>query len=203
MPHSMLSPWREPAGVVIGAEPDAHSTMNGSAELRGLGGVQRMMAQDMLGYLPNDILVKVDRAAMAVSLETRVPLLDREVVEFAWRVPLDLKIRDNSTKWLLRQVLYRHVPPELIERPKMGFGVPLDDWLRGPLRGWAEALLDERRLRDQGFFHLRPIRQAWDELLAGRGSHLKLWPVLIFQSWMEAQNRSTHVANMPAAAVAC
>ncbi|MBV8908747.1 MAG: asparagine synthase (glutamine-hydrolyzing), partial [Sphingomonas sp.] len=148
----MLSLWRDPTALVVGAPPSVAQPLPVSPGLDGIAGAERMMAQDMLGYLSNDILAKVDRAAMAVSLETRVPLLDPEVVEFAWRLPLDLKLRRGTTKWLLRQVLYRHVPRALIERPKMGFGVPLDAWLCGPLRDWAEALLDERRLREEGFF---------------------------------------------------
>jgi asparagine synthase (glutamine-hydrolysing) len=183
----MMSLWREPSDFVIGARDETESTMNGSARLSGISGIERMMAQDMLGYLANDILAKVDRAAMAVSLETRVPLLDPEIVEFAWRLPLGLKVRGRSTKWLLRQVLFRHVPPQLIERPKMGFGVPLDSWMRGPLRDWVEALIDERRLRDEGFFHPQVIRKAWHEHLGGRDNLAKLWSVLMFQSWLEAQ----------------
>ena len=162
------------------------------------------MAQDMLGYLPNDILAKVDRAAMAVSLETRVPLLDPEVVEFAWRLPLDLKIRSGTTKWLLRQVLYRHVPPSLLERPKMGFGVPIDSWLRGPLRDWAEALLDSRRLRGEGYFDPDAIDLAWDGHLKGQNNQHKLWTVLMFESWLQAQTSSatgqTQVPSSRAAA---
>jgi asparagine synthase (glutamine-hydrolysing) len=198
----MLSLWRDPASFVIGASSERASTMNGAEQLSGLGGVERMMAQDMLGYLANDILVKVDRAAMAVSLETRVPLLDPEVVEFAWRLPLKLKIRRHETKWLLRQVLYRHVPRDLIERPKMGFGVPLDSWLRGPLRDWVEALIDERRLRDEGFFQPQIIRKAWDEHLAGRPNQFKLWSVLMFQAWLEAQGRSAPAADFREPALA-
>jgi asparagine synthase (glutamine-hydrolysing) len=192
----MLSLWRNPSEFVIGASPVSGPALNDNAELEGLSGVDRMMAQDMLGYLANDILVKVDRAAMAVSLETRVPLLDPEVVEFAWRLPLDLKIRGRTTKWLLRQLLYRHVPASLIDRPKMGFGVPLDSWMRGPLRDWAEALLDERRLRDEGFFHPKVIRQAWDEHLRGQNNQYKLWTILMFQAWLEAQDR-TAVQDAP------
>jgi asparagine synthase (glutamine-hydrolysing) len=175
--------------------------LNDNRELEGLGGVERMMAQDMLGYLANDILVKVDRAAMAVSLETRVPLLDPQVVEFAWRLPMNLKIRGGTTKWLLRQVLYRHVPPSLIDRPKMGFGVPLDSWMRGPLRDWAEALLDERRLREEGFFHPQPIREAWAEHLRGRSNQHKLWTILMFESWLEAQ-RGEAIPDRPREALA-
>jgi asparagine synthase (glutamine-hydrolysing) len=198
----MLSVWRDPSDFVIGAAPESASSMNGSEQLGGLGGVERMMAQDMLGYLANDILVKVDRAAMAVSLETRVPLLDPQVVEFAWRLPLDFKIRRGKTKWLLRQVLYRHVPAGLIERPKMGFGVPLDSWLRGPLRNWAEALIDERRLREEGFFHPQVIRKAWDEHLGGRANQFKLWSVLMFQSWLEAKKERAPEADVHETALA-
>jgi asparagine synthase (glutamine-hydrolysing) len=156
----------------------------------------------MLGYLPNDILAKVDRAAMAVSLETRVPLLDPEVVEFAWRLPLDLKIRNGKSKWLLREVLYRHVPAKLIDRPKMGFGVPIDSWLRGPLREWAEALLDERRLREEGFFEPEPIRLAWEAHLKGQNNQHKLWTVLIFGSWLETKGRASVAEAAPVRAIA-
>ena len=128
---------------------------------------------------------------MAVSLETRVPFLDHHLVEFAWRLPLGLKIRGNETKWVLRQLLYRHVPKALIERPKMGFGVPIDSWLRGPLRDWAEALLDQRRLRDEGYFDPAPIRRAWQAHLGGRvNEQNRLWSILMFQSWLEARKGS-------------
>ncbi|BCR05794.1 asparagine synthetase B [Desulfuromonas versatilis] len=149
---------------------------------------EKMMYLDMLSYLPDDILVKVDRAAMSVSLETRVPLLDHRVCEFAWKIPLHMKIRNGQGKWLLRQVLYRYVPAELVERPKRGFDIPIDAWIRGPLREWAEALLDERRLRDGGLFEPAPIRRRWAEHLTGKSNwQASLWNVLMFQSWLEAR----------------
>jgi len=150
--------------------------------------VARMMALDGLIYLPDDILVKVDRAAMAVSLETRAPFLDRHVLEFAWSLPMHFKQRDGQGKWLLRRMLDRYVPNQLIDRPKMGFGMPLDDWLRGPLRDWAETLLDENRLVREGFFYPAPIRQAWERHLSGRDNYgYRLWSILMFQSWFEAR----------------
>ena len=183
----MVSHQRSPADwVICGQEPATHLT-GLRPELAGLGTVERMMALDAISYLPDDILVKVDRAGMGVSLESRVPFLDHRVVEFAWSLPLNYKLREGQTKWPLRQVLYRYVPRELIDRPKMGFGVPLDDWLRGPLRDWAEELLDEARLAREGFFHPAPIRQIWAEHLSGRRNWMaQLWNVLMFQAWLEA-----------------
>ncbi|OWU66748.1 asparagine synthase [Roseovarius sp. 22II1-1F6A] len=149
----------------------------------------RMMAQDMRSYLPGDILTKVDRAAMAVSLETRVPFLDPDVLVASSRLPLNMKIRDGQGKWALRQILYQHVPRELIERPKKGFGIPLGEWLRGPLRTWAEDLLSEASLRHDGLIDPAPIRQVWAEHLSGRRDWTpKLWSVLMLMSWQNTRS---------------
>ena len=149
----------------------------------------RMMYADAMTYLPDDILAKVDRAAMAVSLETRIPMLDHRVVELAWRLPLHMKVRGGVSKWLLRQVLYRHVPAALMERPKMGFGAPVGEWLRGPLREWAEDLLQESRLNREGFLNTRRVREQWTGHL-NRSSNAgdALWQVLMFQSWLAASS---------------
>ena len=187
--HALISHIKHPASLVVGvSEPETCFIRRDQADLPSLQ--EQMMLWDMKSYLPDDILTKVDRASMAVSLEARVPLLDHRVVEFAWKVPIHLKYRDGQGKWLLRQVLYRYVPKELMDRPKMGFSVPIGLWLRGPLRDWAEALLNESRLREEGFFHPAPIRKMWLEHLTGkRNWQHQLWNVLMFQAWFEQQNQ--------------
>jgi asparagine synthase (glutamine-hydrolysing) len=153
---------------------------------------QHMMFLDQVSYLPDDGLIKMDRASMAASLEARAPLLDYRVAEFAWRLPLDMKIRDGSGKWLLRQVLHKYVPGELVNRPKMGFAVPIDSWLRGSLRDWAENYLDARRLSEEGFFDPVPIRNKWNEHIAGKRNWAdQLWVILMFQVWLEKERELT------------
>jgi len=181
----MTSQWRHPDSLVIGVTDQSDGAINAD-ETGGISGIERMMVLDLTEYLPDDILVKVDRAAMAVSLETRAPFLDSELIEFAWRLPFRYRLRGNTTKWILRQLLYRHVPKQLVDRPKMGFGIPIGAWLRGPLRQWAEELLDDRRLRHEGFFRPEPIRQMWRAHLNGTvDAEHRLWIVLMFQQWME------------------
>ncbi len=181
----LVSQWEEPDAVVRGGREPRGALWDGRAAATAADFVERMQYLDSVTYLPDDILAKVDRASMGVSLEARVPLLDHRVVEFAWRLPPSQKIRDGTGKWLLRQVLHRHVPPALTDRPKSGFAVPIDRWLRGPLRDWAEDLLDEGRLRAEGFLDPVPIRARWDEHRAGIRNHQhSLWSVLMFQAWL-------------------
>ncbi len=184
----LVSHWKSPERIVLDGREASTILTDRTYWAQLPDFTQRMMFLDLITYLPDDILTKVDRASMAVSLEARVPLLDHRVVEFAWRLPLSMKLRGGMGKWLLRQVLYKHVPKEWIERPKMGFAIPLDTWLRGPLREWAEELLGENRLRKEGFFDPAPIRNKWNEHLSGRRNwQYYLWDILMFQSWLEAQ----------------
>jgi asparagine synthase (glutamine-hydrolysing) len=186
----LVSHWIEPARVVLGAAEPVTIAGDPSRWADVPGEVARMMFADFVSYLPDDILVKVDRAAMSVSLETRVPLLDHRIVEYAWSLPARMKLRGGVSKWALREVLYRHVPRALIERPKTGFSVPLDAWLREGLRDWAEALLDEGRLRREGVLDPAPIVARWREHLAGRRNWSRcLWAVLMFQCWRESAAR--------------
>lgn len=180
--RELVSQWRgalplhgiaEPSTLV--ADPDRWPVLPGFSE--------RMMAVDTLSYLPDDILVKVDRAAMATGLETRVPFLDARVIDFAWSLPFRQKVRNGQGKWLLRQLLYRHLPAQLVERPKQGFGVPIEHWLRGPLRDWAEDLLSPTALSEDGLLEPAPIRAMWKRHLSGRNVQYALWNVLMYQAW--------------------
>lgn len=184
--YSLISHWPHPEAVVRNASepltkvthPENHPQLNND--------VQLMMYLDLVTYLPDDILTKVDRASMGVGLEARVPLLDHRIVEAAWRLPLHLKIRDGQGKWILRQILYKHVPRKLIERPKSGFAIPLDSWLRGRLRDWAESLLNPQMMHQEGYLNPSPIQKKWKAHLSGnRNWQYQLWDILMFQAWLQ------------------
>jgi asparagine synthase (glutamine-hydrolysing) len=182
----LLSYWTDPASVVLDAREKMTALTNKDSLAKLKDFVHLMMYLDTVMYLPDDILVKVDRAAMGVSLESRVPLLDHRVIEFAWRLPLAMKVKGDTGKAPLRQLLHRYVPKKLVDRPKRGFGVPIHEWLRGPMRSWAEDLLNGSRLREEGYFSEEPIRQKWMQHLSGRHNwHAPLWGVLMFQGWLE------------------
>lgn len=186
--HSLVTQWPDDAKLVqlTAGEGSIPSPPFATPPAAISESSQRMMLWDTVSYLPDDILTKVDRAAMHVALETRVPLLDHRVVEYAWRLPVDMKLRNNSGKWALRQILYRYVPEALIERPKAGFAVPVGVWMRGPLRDWIESLLDSKLLREQGFFNPILVRQKWEQHLSGRSDWTAhLWSILMFQGWLE------------------
>jgi asparagine synthase (glutamine-hydrolysing) len=179
-----LSQCDDPSELVLDSE-EPQTVVRAIADSASLPMLEeQMMLTDLRTYLPDDILTKVDRASMAVSLEARVPMLDHRVVELAWRIPLHMKIRGGVGKWILRQVLYKYVPKELLERPKMGFGVPIEHWLRGPLRDWAEELLSENSLGEHRLLNVQLIRKKWNEHLSGRRNwQYLLWNVLVFQDW--------------------
>jgi asparagine synthase (glutamine-hydrolysing) len=186
----VLSHWENPAEVVLNSH-EAGAVRQSIAESQRSTIEEVMMLTDLKNYLPDDVLTKVDRASMAVGLEARVPFLDHRVVEFSLKLPLHFKIRGGSSKWILREVLHKYVPPEIVRRPKMGFGVPIDRWLRGPLRDWAEDLLSVRSLSQHGLLNVQLIRRKWQEHLAhARNWQYLLWDVLIFQFWLRETNRS-------------
>ena len=185
----VASQWDEGVDLVPGAGPIAGPLADARAADVVASPVEKMQLLDAITYLPDDILTKVDRASMAVSLEVRVPVLDIRVAELAWRMPLEFKMRQGEGKQVLRRVLHRYVPRQLVERPKMGFSVPLAEWLRGPLRDWAEDLLDERRLASGGLINPAPVREKWDRLIAGQGAwHFALWHVLMLEAWRRKWN---------------
>jgi asparagine synthase (glutamine-hydrolysing) len=187
----LTSHWQDPAAVAIGASENGRSSRGG-----GSGFVRRMMFLDSVGYLPDDILTKLDRATMSVSLEGRVPYLDHRVVEFAWRLPMEMKVAGGTGKLILRRVLDRYVPMSLVQRPKMGFGVPIGEWLRGPLREWAQSLIEPTRLRRDGYLRPEPIRASWDDHQSGRRNRqYELWDVLMFQAWLDASRRPVEAAR--------
>lgn len=185
--RAMVSYWQRPSEVVLGGQEPESVLTKDRALVQSLSTVEQMMYFDARSYLPDDILAKVDRATMAVSLESRGPLLDHRVVELGWRVPMSMKVRNGVGKSVLREVLYRHVPKAMVERPKMGFSVPISDWLRGPLREWAGDLLAEGRIRDAGFFEPRAIGRALKEHQEGsRNWEEPLWAALMFEAWRQA-----------------
>ncbi len=198
MYEEMISSWPIPSRALAGR---INGNTGAAAEpwpSENLNFVEQMMLADLTGYLRDDILVKVDRAAMAVSLETRAPFIDHRVVEFAARLPYDVKMRGGTTKWILRELLHRHVPRALVDRPKMGFGIPLHVWLRGELRDWAEALLEPARLRNEGYFDSKAVHAVWDAHVSGRTNALpQIWPVLMFQAWHAAHEGAS--SGAPAA----
>lgn len=190
MYFDFVSQWKRPADIISGAHEPVTLLRDPSRWARAGSAAEWMMFLDLVTYLPDDILTKVDRASMGVSLEVRIPYLDdHEVVEFAWELPLRMKVRGGIGKWILRQVLYQYVPKEMIERPKMGFSIPIDSWLRGPLKEWAESLLSEQRLRQEGFFNPQPIRKKWAEHIHGAQNwQYSIWGILMFQAWLEAND---------------
>jgi asparagine synthase (glutamine-hydrolysing) len=188
--EKLVSHWLDPAEILVATYGSTTPSMSNGYPFR--HAAEETMYLDTHGYLPNDILVKLDRATMSLSLEGRVPMLDPRVAQFAWRLPLDMRIRGHQGKWILREVLSRYIPREIIDRPKSGFGVPIAAWLRGPLRDWTEALLSESRLRRDGYFRAEPIRRMWREHLSGRASwEYHLWDFLMFQSWLDESRCTT------------
>jgi asparagine synthase (glutamine-hydrolysing) len=187
--EKLTSHWLDPLTIL---PADLTTSSSGSHHSNLPYAVEEMMYLDTVSYLPDDILVKLDRATMSVSLEGRAPLLDHRVAEFAWKLPLNMRIRQRQGKWILRQVLYRYVQRELVDRPKSGFGIPLAAWLRGPLRDWADSLLDENRIRQDGYFTPAPVRKMWREHLSGkRNWEYHLWDVLMFQAWLDEHRRKS------------
>ncbi len=184
--YRLCSNWQNPTDVVINSKELGTFLTEFRPQLNGLNGEQQMMTLDFINYLPDDILVKVDRASMASSLETRIPFLDHNLIEYVWKIPQSLKLKNGQGKWILRQILNKYVPKNLTERPKMGFGVPIDTWLRGPLRDWAENLLNENKLKQEGYFNSRLIRDKWEEHLSKKKNwQHHLWSVLMFEAWID------------------
>jgi len=187
MYQALISRWEKPEGIVKGARALRSPFDLADAPVR--SGIEELMYLDTMVYMPDDILVKVDRASMAVSLEVRCPLLDYRLFEFSWRLPMSMKVRNGNGKWILRELLYRHVRRNLVDRPKRGFGVPIHEWLRGPLKSWAEDLLSVSRLTREGFFQPQPVLETWREHQAGYDWNGRLWTILMFEAWLEQSGR--------------
>lgn len=187
--HFLCSHWYKSNDVVLNSKQPKIITDGLRQQLETLNRQQQMMVLDFLTYLPGDILVKVDRASMASSIETRAPFLDHKLIEYVWKIPHKFKNKNGRGKWILKEILNQYVPKNITERPKMGFGVPISIWLRGPLKDWAENLLDEKRLKEEGFLNSRSVRKKWEEHLSGkRNWQYDLWDVLMFQAWIKEQN---------------
>jgi asparagine synthase (glutamine-hydrolysing) len=184
--YMLTSHWQNPTEVVLRSKEPGTFLTEFKPHLKNLNSQEQMMVLDFISYLPDDILVKVDRAAMATSLETRTPFLDHKLIEYVWKIPHSYKLRKGQGKWILRKILNKYVPKSLTQRPKMGFGVPIESWLRDPLRDWAENLLDEKRLKQEGYFNIKAIRNKWDQHLSGKMNwSYHIWDILMFQSWMD------------------
>ena len=187
--HRLCSHWQNPSEIVKNSEEPKTLLSELKNNLKELNSQQQMMVMDFLTYLPDDILVKIDRAAMSSSLETRTPFLDHKLIEYVWKIPHQLKFRNNKGKWILRKILNKYIPKNLTERPKMGFAIPIDSWLRGELKDWAENLLNEKKLEQQGYFNSKLIRKKWIEHLSGKKNwQSDLWDVLMFQAWLNIKD---------------
>ena len=187
--YRLRTNWINPTEVVIDSKEPGTLLTEFKPKLKELNNQQQMMVLDLLTYLPDDILVKVDRAAMASSLETRVPFLDHKLIEYIWKIPHNLKFQKGNGKIILKNILNQYVPQNLTERPKMGFGIPIDVWLRGPLRDWAENLLNEKKIKQDNYFNAKLIKNKWNDHISGkRNWQYHLWDILMFQAWKEANN---------------
>jgi asparagine synthase (glutamine-hydrolysing) len=196
MYERVIATWNDAAEVVIGEVGPQKSNDRPLSSGFHRDGAAAMMLMDLTSYLPDGVLTKIDRASMSVGLEARVPLLDHRIVEFALRLPLGWKIRSGKGKWILRELLSRHLPRKIFERPKAGFGIPIGGWLRGPLRNWAEDLLDEAKLDREGFLNTRRVRSVWEQHLKGKGDWQQhLWCVLMFEAWLGAQSKISTTRN--------
>lgn len=197
--HAILSSSSNPSELVLGSEKPATPIDSVRTFSKSLGFEENMMLADLLHYLPDDILTKLDRASMAVSLEARVPLLDHRVVEFAWQLPTSLKLRNGKGKWILREILAKFLPHHLMDRPKMGFAIPLRTWLQGPLRDWAQSLLGPQQLAQGGFLDAQLVQEIWNAHLSGARNHSRiLWNILIFQDWLNRTGLGSQTIRLQA-----
>ena len=184
-----ISYWNNPEALVINSKEPKTILNSNNKSAHNMTNTERMMYLDLLSYLPGDILTKVDRASMAVSLETRLPFMDHRLIEFAWTLPNEYKYKNGRTKWILKEVLNKYIPKKLYDRPKQGFGIPINEWLKGSLREWAEELLNEQKLKEQGYFDAIKIREKWMQHQSGKSNwQHQIWNILMFQSWLEENN---------------